>query len=310
MKHFAFLILVVIFCSCKKQEAIKQPDFNVTGYTVKSIIDTAGNAVKAVTFTFSGDAGVISLYPGLIGNDYQYKDGRILGVKSVLSSFATNITNGTQDNQLSVLVSNNFNGTYDITNIHAATWVDITNRFSLNVRGATSSLNSGTVDIKDLITNGKPFYYAYKYVCKAQAQYGLNSTWRINDFTLQATTDIGATTLATLTTAGWGLVNDGAIVDAGRGAAIESTGAVRFNGNNKNQQIETESWAVTKGFLVDKVDLGPDRAIAIKSVINPRLETFSFNYTQSGTYNVVFVASNADYNGQASVTREIKVIVP
>lgn len=308
-KYIVSALCMVIFASCDK-ESISEPGFNVTGYQVTSIVDSAGNAVKEVKFNFSGDASVISFYPGILGNDYAYREGRILDVNALPSSFSTTLDNGTQNNQLSVLVSTDFNGTYDITNIRAATWTDITNRYALNTRGASSSLPSGTKDIRDLVVDGKPLYYAYRYICKPQTANGANSTWRIRAFSLQSQTDLGATPLATLATADWKLINDGTIIDASRGAVIESSGAIRFNGNHINKDVHTESWAISKGFEITRTDMGPDRPIAIKSTINPQLSSYSFNYTTPGTYKVVFIASNASHEGQLSVIREIEVIIP
>lgn len=308
-KYIIPALSLAIFASCDK-EGISEPDFNVTGYEVTSVTDTAGNAVKQVTFSFSGDAAVISFYPGILGNDYAFREGRVLDVKALLSSFSTTLNNGAQENQLSVMVSSDFNGTYDITNIHAATWTDITSYYALNTRGASASLPSGTKDIREFVVDGKPLYYAYRYICKPQAANGANSTWRIRAFSLQSETDLGVTSLATLTTADWNLINDGEIVDPNRGAVIESSGAIRFNGNHLNKEVQTESWAISKGFGIAETDMGPDRPIAIKSTINPQLGSYSFNYTTPGTYKVVFIASNASHEGQSSIVREIDVIVP
>jgi hypothetical protein len=308
-KYIVSALCLGIFISCDK-ENIKEPGFNVTGYQVTSIIDSTGNEVKEVKFSFSGNADVISFYPGLLGNDYAYREGRILDVKALLSSFSTTLNNGTQDNQLSVMVSTDFNGTYDIANIRAATWTDITSRYVLNTRDASASLPSGTKDIRDLVVDGKPIYYAYRYICKPQTANGANSTWRIRAFSLQSQTDLGVTSLATLTTADWKLINDGTIIDASRGAVIESSGAIRFNGNHINKDVHTESWAVSKRFEITETDMGPDRPIAIKSTINPQLSSYSFNYTTPGTYKVVFIASNASHEGLSSVIREIEVIIP
>lgn len=301
----------ILFTSCSKEEVVNIPNFEVTSYKVTSTIDTAGNPVKQVTFNFAGNPSVISFYSGLIGGDYAYREGRILDVKGLLASFSSTLAStGTQENQLSVMVSTDFSGTYDIANIRAANWTDVTSRYTLNVRGASTALPSGIKDISDLLVDGKPLYYAFRYICKPQAIHGGNSTWRIRDFSLQSETDLGLTSLATHTTADWHLINDGAIVNPGRGAVIESNGAVRFNGNHLDPQVPTESWAVTKGFILGKVDLGPDRPVAIKSTIDPTLSSYSFNYATAGTYKVVFVASNASYKGQASAVREIEVVIP
>lgn len=308
-KYIVSALCLGIFASCDKED-ISAPDFNVTSYKVEAVVDSSGNTVNQVTFNFSGDAAVISFYPGILGNDYAFREGRILDVKALLSSFSTTLDNGTQNNQLSVLVSTDFNGTYDITNIRAATWTDITSRYVLNTRGASASLPSGTKDIKDLVADGKPLYYAFRYICKPQTANGTNSTWRIRAFSMQTQTDLGTTSLATLTTADWKLINDGTIIDPNRGAVIESSGAIRFNGNHLNREVLTESWAISKGFQIAETDMGPDRPIALKSMINPKLSSYSFNYTSPGTYKVVFIASNASYKGQSPVIREIDVVVP
>ena len=303
--------LSILLASCGKEEIVNTPDFEVTGYEVTSTIDTSGNAVKQVTFNFSGDASLISFYSGLPGHDYAYREGHILEVSGLRSSFTTNLANtGSQENQLSVLVSTDFSGIYDIANIKAATWTDITSRYSLNVRGASAALSSGLVDISDLLVEGKPIYYAFSYICLPQAIHGGNSTWRIREFTLESETELGVTSLATHTTADWHLINHGDTVDVGRGAVIESNGALRFNGNHRNPQVPTESWGITKKFVVDKVDLGPDRPVSIKGTIDPQLRSYSFNYTTPGIYKVVFIASNASFEGQASVVKEVEVIIP
>ena len=200
---------------------------------------------------------MISFYSGLPGNDYAYREGRILDVKSLLTSFSTTVDNGTQDSQLSVLVSTDFSGTYDITSIRAASWTDITSRYALNVRGASASLPSGTKDIKDLLAAGKPFYYAFRYTCKPQTVHGANSTWRIRAFSLQSETDLGTASLATLATADWRLINDGTIIDPGRGAVIESSGAIRFNGNHLNKEFKQSPGPLVKVFWSIKQIWGP-----------------------------------------------------
>lgn len=308
-KYIVSALCLAIFASCDK-EGISEPDFNVTGYKVTAVVDSSGNTVNQVTFSFSGDAAIISFYPGILGNDYAYREGRILDVKALLSSFSTTLNNGTQENQLSVMVSSDFNGTYDMASIRAATWTDITSHYTLNTRGASASLPSGTKDIREFVVEGKPLYYAYRYICKPQAENGANSTWRIRAFSLESQTDLGTTSLATLTTADWHLINEGEIVDPNRGAVIESSGAIRFNGNHKNKEVHTESWAISKGFEITKTDMGPDRPLAIKSTINPRLGSYAYNYATPGTYKVVFIASNASHEGQLRIVREIDITIP
>jgi len=277
---------------------------------VTSTIDTAGNPVQQVTFNFTGDASLISYYSGLIGGEYAYREGRILEVSGLRSSFTSVAPSGSQQNSLSVMASTDFNGIYDKENVQAATWIDITNRYALNALGASSALHSGFVDISDLLVEGKPIYFAFRYICLPQAANGANTTWRIRDFMMESETILGITPLATQTTANWHVLDFDPMDPPSRGARIESNGAVRFNGNHITKEVRTESWGITKAFTVDEIDLGPDRPVAVKGTIDPQLSSSSFNYTKSGTYKAVFVATNATYQGQASVVREIEVIVP
>jgi hypothetical protein len=309
-KLIILAIAVIGMFACKKESDVHTPDLNVDGYTVKEVMDSTGTSVKEVTFQLSGAANVVSFYSGLIGNDYAFRDGRILGVDACLASFSTTVDNGTQDNQLSVMVSTDYDGIADIAHIRAAQWTDITSRFALNVRGATASLPSGVKDIRDLHVPGKPIYIGFRYICKPQTQFGANSTWRIRAFAMQSQTVLGISSLATLTTADWKLVNDGAIIDPNRGAVIESSGNIRLNGNHLNKEVQTESWAISKGFLIGDTDMGPDRAIGIKSAIDPQPATFSYGYTVPGTYKVAFVAANVNYNGEQSIVRELEVVIP
>jgi len=127
---------------------------------------------------------------------------------------------------------------------------------------------------------------------------------------MESETILGVTALANHVTADWHVLDFDPMDPPSRGARIETNGALRFNGNHLTKEVTTESWGITKAFTVDKVDLGPDRPVAVKGTIDPQLNNFSFNYTKSGTYKAVFVATNATYKGQASVVREIEVIIP
>jgi len=134
--------LSTLFVSCEKEGVVSIPSFDVTGYDVTSTIDTAGNPVQQVTFNLSGDASIISYYSGIIGSEYSYREGRILEVSGLRSSFTSVAPTGAQQNSLSIMASTDFNGIYDKENVQAATWIDITNRYALNSLGASSALHS------------------------------------------------------------------------------------------------------------------------------------------------------------------------
>ena len=93
-------------------------------------------------------------------------------------------------------------------------------------------------------------------------------------------------------------------------------GAVRpefvpYNPSSPYNDPQTENWAISKPLVIDQVDMGPDRSVAIKGIANSSLEEFSYTYSKPGTYKAYFVAINATINGREEVIREFEFnIVP
>lgn len=310
LKYFVYIsALILILTACDKSLDLGFPSFNVKDYTVTDTVDTLGNPVKKVTFNFDGNARLISVYPGEIGNDYAYAGGRELEYDALLMSFSTTVQYGTQPNQLSVWVSTDFDGTYTPEHIQTASWSNITDRFVLSsVIGSTTPTPSGIQDITDLKVEGKPLYIAFKYVTAPQSVAGTQNTWKIRNFLLTGQSNIGPITLSDQSNAGWLLINDGEIIDPGR-SQIESGNVVNLRGNNINTNVYTETWAVTKAINTSKASLGPDRAIPIKSYTDPVPAGYSYNYTKPGNYTVVFVASNNTIGHENSVVKTVSVDV-
>jgi len=186
LRYYIILFGLLVIASCQKNLIVKDtPDFSV------SIVDsvTTYKAGTPVTFSIRGSADVISFYSGEIFRDYTFKDGRQVDVTgkglnlNFNSAVAPGTPAGTQKNQFSILASTNFNGNYgDLASVKAATWIDITNRFTL---GTTATfVASGRKDISDLLVAGKPIYFALKYVNWPQLDSGWAKQWQIENFTL------------------------------------------------------------------------------------------------------------------------------
>ena len=134
-RYYIILFGLLAIGSCQKKLIVKDaPDFSV------SIVDsvTTYKAGAPVTFRIQGSADVISFYSGEIFRDYAFKDGREVDVTgkgltlSFRSGLAPGTPAGTQKNQFSILVSNNFSGDYtDLAKVKAATWKNITDSFTL-----------------------------------------------------------------------------------------------------------------------------------------------------------------------------------
>ncbi|HYH55443.1 MAG TPA: DUF5017 domain-containing protein [Anseongella sp.] len=171
---------LLLWSSCSKDLQVSEaPDFDVT------VESPAYKVGENVLFRISGGADIISFYSGEVYNDYAYRDGRVVAVpdSGATLSFTSAVQGGSQENQLSVLVSSDFNGNYEsLETVKAATWTDITDRFTLGT--SATFLASTPQDISDLMEAGKPLYIAFKYLTRPQAENGLARTWMIQALSL------------------------------------------------------------------------------------------------------------------------------
>lgn len=304
-KYFILLIASIVISACSKEIDVENPTFNVT---------TSANTYRVndvITFNFEGDPGLLSFYAGTTFNDYQYRTGRVTDAGPVQVSFTSTLAAGTQKNQLAVLLSTDFNGKYDITNVKAATWTDITNRFTLAT--STTSTASGKKDITDLIVSKKPFYIAFKYLTQAQASFGTPRQSVIQNYLLETTTtNYGVQTLATQTNSGFQLVTDGTheVVNGVIPSTIAST-IITFNGNTTTGYTEyrTEDWAISQAAIADKVDFGLDKSIPIKGLGDVKVNSYTFTYTTPGTYKATFVAANTNIDNSKKVVKQVELTI-
>lgn len=174
-KYYYMFIGVLLMISCNNDMVpnLSAPTFNVTTDTSFNVT-TDTSTVKAgqpITFLFTGTAHTISFYSGEALKDYSFKDGRVVDVTGAGATmeFSSSLqTGGTQKNNLSIWASTDFNGDYSsVAKVKAATWTDITSRFSLST--SPTFVLTGAKNISDLIVSGKPIYIAFKYVTNSQA---------------------------------------------------------------------------------------------------------------------------------------------
>jgi hypothetical protein len=299
LKMYCFILAALLFSACEeKTENIPSFDVAATSLT--------GKASENINFNFSGDAGIVYFYSGEVKNDYAFKTGRISGTDSAFLSFSTSVQFGTQNNQLKILASSDFNGDYSIASVQAATWVNITSRFTLAT--TTTSLSSTEQNITNLIDSEKPLYIAFKYTTLPQTANGLQRTWTISRFNLASFTVFGPSPPISQLSAAWKLVQT-PNVEANRSTVSASSGTLSLKGNAVNKEVMTETWAVTKLLDFRKIDFGPDRAVPIKNYLQNRLENYYYKYTKPGVYKAVFIASNTSVYGQNAITKEVTVTV-
>ncbi|WP_256012354.1 DUF5017 domain-containing protein [Desertivirga xinjiangensis] len=259
----------------------------------------------SVSFTLSGHADIITFYSGEKGKEYQFKNRTEASGKLELE-METQVLFGSQPDNLSVLVSTDFNNVYDTTNVRAAKWSDITKRFTLSTSAAGANgvrTSSGKVDISDLIVSGKPLYFAYKYLGQPVSPTS-QRTWRVYSFNLTNTLeDNTVLNGATITTAGWiGLdfanpANKWTIQAAAPSLFFVPASSV----------IKSEDWVVTKALFPTTVT--PDLGTGIKAFLEPMRKTFKYAFSAPGVYTVTFVATNAEDTNQRKSVKEVQVTV-
>ena len=186
MKLFQYLLAVsfLALAGCEKQIVITDaPDFDI------STAQSTYKAGEPIQFNFTGNADIISFYPGTVKNDYKFKEGRTVDLPSqgITLSFQSAVTGGAQQNQLSVLVSNDFSGDYtDLSSVKSASWVDVTSKFTLGTNA--TFVDSKAVDLSGYAAPGKPLYVAFRYLTKPQLINGAARTWMIQSFEAKSTT--------------------------------------------------------------------------------------------------------------------------
>ena len=186
LRYYSILFGLLTMASCQKRLAVKDaPDFSV------SAEGTSFKAGIPVTFNIEGSADMISFYSGELFRDYAFKDGREIDVtgKGLSVSFKSGVANGspagTQANQFSILMSTDFSGKYtDLASVKAATWNDITDSFKLGTNATL--IASNTIDLSAFVSQGKPIYFALKYINRPQIANGFARQWMIENFTLNS----------------------------------------------------------------------------------------------------------------------------
>ena len=305
MKKLIYILLLgVIFAGCTNDPEVKTPQFEAKLENPDGVI-----ATKETNFLLNGKADLITFYSGEVLNDYNFKSGRTLEKGQVTLSFDSRVNFGIQANHLSVLASTDFDGTYQLSNVKAATWIDITNRFTLASVASSSVYLPTSADISDLVVDGKPIYIVFKYRALPQTLNGAARIWYIQKFNIKTATSIGLFELASYSTAGFQLVQEGSIIDSGRANIFTSNLQLAANNSTAGKEVETNWYVITKALDANSKDLGPDKGIAIKGYINVFSPQYTYTYSKPGTYTATFVAQNTTIYGDQKLIKTVDVIV-
>ncbi|MGF6928703.1 surface-anchored protein [Chitinophaga sp. W2I13] len=287
------LIIVIIFISCAKEKVVT-PSLEIT---TSSLTYKAGDTV---TFNFTGNPDNITFYSGEPGHNYAFRD-RTTAENDLQINFKTWVQFGMIYKNLQLLVSNNYSGVADTTNVRAATWTDISDRAVFST--GQDNTPSGTISLKDFAdpkNTAARIYIAFKYTDYKKTQ-GQNR-WVVRTFEANNISADGVVSpVAVLSSGGW------KAFDFKNPASVwtVTTAQLLMFGGDKNAD-DNEDWVITKG--LDPFYIKPDAGVALKN-ISTVLPSYKYVYTKPGTYKVVFDASAVRYNGEKRITKELTLTI-
>jgi hypothetical protein len=291
-KLFIIAIIVIFGAACNKK-TVDETGFSVT--TDKEKYATT----DTVRFSFGGNPSYLTFYSGEPYHKYEYSE-RVSATGIPQFQFISNMsTGGTQTNTLRLLVSTNFSGVYDSTNIYQATWTDITGKAALAITNKDTS--SGVIDLSAYISN-QPVYLAFKYTGAAGSA---QRTWTIKSVALaNVLTDKTSYSLLNISesTAGFRSVT----MKAPAAAWTVSTTQLVIKGGTNTSSPEAEGWIVSKPLVLNKVT--PDTGTPLKNMTT-FLPTYNYIYGSAGSYKATFVAANISRYGEKGSVVEVPITV-
>ncbi|MGJ7030192.1 DUF5017 domain-containing protein [Niabella hirudinis] len=311
MRIYSIILIfgAIIAISCNKKMELSSVAFDVT---TDSAAYTVGNVT---TFHFLGKPDNITFFSGETGHNYVFR-GRTAAEGAAQLKFISALNSGLQPNSLSLMISTDFAGnvtsTSDPAAIAAATWTDISGRATWAANATATA--SGTVDLSDIAAAGKPVYIAFKYTATSGT---VQNKWTITGFSLRNVLDDGTAyildTLPTFAT----VTNYGNTSNLPGWAAKAVANTYRWTLNATSLVIAgastagaatdpAEAWAITGPVDLRKVT--PDAGVIVKTMANA-VPSFDYIYTKAGMYDAVFIAGNANADGQKSEVKTVSVKV-
>lgn len=299
LKYILGVLLIPAFYACKK-DTPDEPTFSV------SIAKTEYNVADSVEFQINGYADIIGFYSGEPGREYRYKNRLESNDGKLHLNISTRVLFAAQANNLSLMYTTNFDNLYTPAGIAAATWTDITNRFTLSTApaGANGVITpSADVDLSDLPVAGKPIYFAFRWIGQASTSTPTGGrTWRIHAFNLTNKTATSAIPIATVTSAGWLAVD---VKNPVNKWTIQAADPALFFAPAGTLD-ESEDWAISKALYPNRVS--PDVSVNIKAYTD-KMKNYKYKFNQPGTYTVTFIAKNGLNGNVKETVKELTVIV-
>lgn len=295
MKRSALIsvILILSVISCTKYEA---PSSNLEVTVDKSTIKVG----EPVTFKFNGNPDNIVFYSGEYGHDYAEKNNYDR-VGTLYFNFSSFVRNGVIAQNISVLVSVDFNGIYDMENIKSSTWYDMSDEFTFssgkdNVPSGEVNINNFLEEKKGSINATDNIYFAFNYYDYLDETRKLQNEWIIRSSNLRIVSPSGEESkLANMETFGWKGIPKVDITKA----------RIRFYDHDKSTN-SSDDWAVSKAYSIGGIPA--DSGVPLKN-ISTELNEYTYVYSKPGTYSVVFETSSIWYNGGSTSVEKLIINV-
>ena len=308
-KTIKYLLLLatlgVLTTGCRKN--LDDVDFDVS-------LDTETFKVgEPVRFHFTGNPDFIIFYSGEKGNDYAYKDTDRITDSEMTFSFSTTTTAGTpgipNPSHIPVCYSTDFSGEYTEEAVRAATWIDITDRFTMPTDTGITALLSGDVNVTEYFSDPEtPLYFSFHWIVQpydAAIKNG-RTQWNIQATKFSGIAGESVSTLYDFADINWKLVSAASFEGA---TSLPDINASRILFRSEfRPAVSRECWAVSGPiYRMDQINDGPDFGVGIKAMAEASLNSYAYTYTEPGDYEIVFVAANANVYGRKEIIRKVSV---
>lgn len=317
------IIATVVFSlavlGCQRGYEVTRPDFDVT---TQNAVCKVGDPV---VFDIKGNADIISFYSGEFGHDFSYRDKDRITPATMNMSFDMKHTCSGDAQLLNpaivpVSYSTDFNGEYTLESMGAATWTDITSRFSfpaedfhIPTKNGSIVTSSKGVDIGDLYGESQDsIYIRFAYDVKAYdgtAKIG-RTTVLLSNFRVNGHTPFADIQMYSIKDMPWGFVKTESWASASDKCSLPGAQASLTLNCEWNPSAEHLIYAIGGPiFKAEDVNSGVEPAIPIKSLQDPALTSYSYTFSKPGKYVVAFVAKNTNVYGKEELVRQLTITV-
>lgn len=285
---------------------------------------TECRAGEPVLFVLSGEAETVDFYSDEKYHQWEYADKDRMEYSGVYFSFRSQMqctASNYQAHPLSVKVSTDFDGTFAEPNILAATWTDISARFTLPTvpwstnDGPTTEdrylqegrmIPSGEADLSPYYDENSPYLYvAFFYHIDAYDATLQNERVGVWFTDIEAVREeAGVRTVILSQNEEEIHVTDGAnygTTPSRWGKTFEHNGVTYHPWEfwcESKPKGDRDSYAVTNRLERKVSNFGPDTPEQVKGGGTPMPKTFSHTYAEPGTYEAVFAGRSKTLTGE------------